>query len=92
MTITFTATTDPIHTKLRFRIWHDMFEWYKMMHFHTKVAMTVGSIVAGTAFYFSHKDELVVSTADSVFSAFYQSRGFNVDADEEATVVREDLN
>eukprot|EP00981_Chlorochromonas_danica_P004702 scaffold946_cov171-Ochromonas_danica.AAC.2 len=56
------------------------------------MAMIVGSIVAGTAFYFSHKDELAVSTADSVYSAFYQGRGFNVDSDKKATIVREDLN
>eukprot|EP00981_Chlorochromonas_danica_P012777 scaffold5398_cov240-Ochromonas_danica.AAC.1 len=75
---TFTAT-DPIHTK-------------QTVHFRTKIAMILGSIVAGTAFYFSHKDDLAVSTADSVFSAFYQGRGFNVDSDKKATIVREDLN
>eukprot|EP01039_Chlorochromonas_danica_P001489 gene1489-1623_t len=71
---TFTAT-DPIHTK-------------QTVHFRTKIAMILGSIVAGTAFYFSHKDDLAVSTADSVFSAFYQGRGFNVDSDKKATIVR----
>lgn len=88
---TFTAI-DPIHTKLRFRIWHDLFERYKKIDLRFKIVMAIGSIATGTAFYFSHRDELVMSRADSVLSAFVQGRGFDVDADEDAIVVRKDLN
>ena len=92
-TLTRTFTDDPKDTKFRFRIWHDVFEWYKMVHLRTKIVVTVGSIFAGAAFYYYHKDKLVMSTTDAIVSAFEQGRGYNhnLEADNEATIDREEL-
>ncbi len=50
-----------------------------------------GSIFTGTAFYFSGKDKLVMSTTDSVVFAFEQGRGFKVETDKESTIDRKKL-